>query len=263
MRNALFAFIALLLLPAPSPAASIHILSGLAEDIRALPGDTHQGTIIVQNISDEPVEVIAYQKDYRFSSDGSNEYGDPGTSPRSNSGWVSFSPRQFTLPVKATQSIAWTVNVPERADLRGTYWSMIMVEPVSTKFAPPMPQGVSITSVLRYGIQIATTIGNDAETGLTFTQLNAEASGDRMDVLLDVQNEGEVLLVPTVWVEIFDQAGRSLGRFPGERKRIYPACSVRYRIGIPGLSAGRYTALMVADNGDDHVYGAQLLLDVE
>ncbi len=61
----------------------------------------------------------------------------------------------------------------------------------------------------------------------------------------------------------FDQAGRSLGRFAGERKRIYPACSVRYRIGIPGLSVGRYTALMVADNGDDHVYGAQLLLDVE
>ena len=52
-----------------------------------------------------------------------------------------------------------------------------------------------------------------------------------------------------------------MGRFEAGRMGIYPGCSARFRIDLSGLPAGRYKAIVVADCGDENVFGAQYDLE--
>jgi len=43
--------------------------------------------------------------------------------------------------------------------------------------------------------------------------------------------------------------------------RIYPGTSVRHKIDLSSLPGGKYMALVVADNGDEYIFGAQYTLE--
>ncbi|MBD3336072.1 MAG: hypothetical protein GF355_11210 [Candidatus Eisenbacteria bacterium] len=251
------------LFPVPAFAGPISILGPLAHDVNILPGQTHHGAIIVRNDSAEPVDLVVYQTDYRFFADGSNHYPEPGSLDRSNAGWISYAPPQFTLASGAKHAIAWQVTAPHEETLRGTYWSILMVEPVGSRFQPHSASpGLHVAAAIRYGVQIATTIGSQGSYDLVFDELSAAWKGAEASLHLELENTGEMKLSPSVWVEIFDLRGGSMGRFGGNRKRIYPACSAAFDIPLPALAEGRYTALIVVDNGDDHVFGSQLTLRI-
>ena len=50
-------------------------------------------------------------------------------------------------------------------------------------------------------------------------------------------------------------------RFETDRKRLYPGTSVRYSVDLTEVASGSYQALVVVDNGDEHVFGAQYGLE--
>ena len=85
--------------------AQVSILGEMTHEKNAEPGDTYSGTIIVHNGGDEIEDVKIYQTDFSFASDGSNYYGDPSTLPRSNAGWISFSPKQTTVQTREKATI--------------------------------------------------------------------------------------------------------------------------------------------------------------
>jgi len=62
-------------------------------------------------------------------------------------------------------------------------------------------------------------------------------------------------------VELFDQMGASKGKFGGVQYRIYPGTSVRQSIFLDGVPAGTYKALIVIDDGNDDVFGAEYTLE--
>ncbi|MBD3334866.1 MAG: hypothetical protein GF355_05070 [Candidatus Eisenbacteria bacterium] len=258
------ALILLMALSQPVLAGSISILGPLAHDLELPPGHTRHGVIVVRNDCAKTVELVVYQSDFRFFADGRNIYDGPGTHERSNAGWITYAPDQFALKPGEKQTVAYRVSVPPDPSLRGTYWSLLMVEPVNPRFqAQPACEGLHVASSIRYGIQISTTMGSHGSRDLSFEQLEAAWGSDAVTLHLELENTGEVKLSPVVWVEIFDPEGGSLGRFDGGSKRIYPACSAAFDISLPGLTAGRYTALVVADNGDEHVFGSQLALEIQ
>jgi hypothetical protein len=141
---------------------------------------------------------------------------------------------------------------------------MIMVEPISP---PPAaaekgkPQ-VSLRTVLRYAVQIVTNIGDTGKRDLKFIDRKVVVDGASRTLQLDLENTGERALSPTLWCELYDKTGVSAGRFQGRRQRLYPGCSGRFRIDLTKVPAGSYTAVVVADNGDEYVFGARYALDI-
>ena len=134
----------------------------------------YKGVIILRNPDDEPADVRLYQTDYTFNYDGKSDYGDPGIKPRSNASWLMLSPTRLTIPAKETAEVSYIIKVPKDQELNGTYWSMIMVEPIAT---PPPPDTtktgkekvkMGIMTIIRYGIQIITNIGDSGERKLKF-----------------------------------------------------------------------------------------------
>jgi hypothetical protein len=243
----------------------------LSHDRQALQAETYGGVITLRNDTDEPHEAKVYQTDYLFSYDGTNNYGPPGSSERSNASWISFSPAHVIVPPHGTADINYEVKVPAQ-DLRtltGTYWSMVMVEgiqsgsPESSLRAGAGETQMGIRQTIRYGVQIATHIMNEGVKDISFldARLIKSENGD-IHMQVDIGNKGTLGARPEVYVELFDQQGISKGKFNGIRYRLYPGTSVRQNIPLKGVSPGTYKALVVIDDGNNDVFGAEYTLEI-
>ena len=249
-------------------SASMTIVGGLTREVTLEPGGRSQGKILVRNNDDQPKQIKVYQTDYLFYVDGTNIYGDPGSVDRSNAPWISFAPRVLTIPAKETASVHYIVQLPVDSSLTGTYWSVLMVEPVPEgSLEPPEPEKgkakLGIWTILRYAFQFVTHIGQTGVRDVKLVDKQLVVKDGRLTLQLDAENTGERWLRPLVWAEVFDQEGMALGRFDGQRLRIYPGCSVRFRIDLSSLPPGKYNALVVADNGDEYVFGARYEFAIE
>lgn len=248
-------------------SAQVSIVGELSQDREAKPGEEYRGTVLVRNDTDEPQEAKVYQTDYLFFSDGTNRYDQPGSHPRSNARWVTFSPAYMTLPPHATVSVTYSVTVPAGGPLSGTYWSMLMVEGIPKSSAESSRRDakaeMGIMQAIRYGIQVATHVAGTGSRAIEFENpriLAREKSGRVFQI--DIKNTGDLGMRPEVYVELFTEQGVSLGKFSGVRYRIYPGTSVRQTIDMSQVPKGTYKALVVVDAGGDDVFGAQYTLQM-
>jgi len=249
--------------------AQVSIIGELSQDKDALPGDVYTGTIVIRNDTNEPQEAKVYQTDYTFQFNGTNNYGEPGVIPRSNAKWIAFSPAYVTLPPQGTMAVNFTVTVPKDTakKLIGTYWSMLMIEGIQKGSAESSVRPkdakaqMGIMQTIRYGIQIATTIVKTGTKKVQFVGHDVIKKEDGKRILqIDIENTGEIAMRPDVYVELFNEQGVSLGKYPGVKYRIYPGTSVRQSIDVSSVAQGTYKALIVVDAGSDDVFGAQYAL---
>jgi hypothetical protein len=248
--------------------AGVSVTSGLTYEKETQPGEKYKGAIQLRNNGDVPQEVKIYQTDYLFYADGSNIYGEPGKAPRSNADWITFSPRRLTIPPKGTSKIDYTVQAPDDKPLVGTYWSMLMVEGISS--SSPEASGrkkdkatIGISQVIRYGVQMRTQIGDTGTRKLKFLKTRILKEDKERILQLDIENIGERLLRPVLWVELYDEKGQSVGKLEGGKLGVYPATSVRFRIDLSQVPKGTYKAMVVADCGDDNLFGATYTFKLE
>jgi hypothetical protein len=265
MNVRIFAFTAGLLCVPLLSSAAIIVTGSLTHEYEVAPGASYEGSIDVLNQGNDPQEVKAYQTDYSFSADGKVLYGDGGSLPRSNARWITMSPRQFTIPPNETVTIRFTVQVPSDAAMKGTYWSVVMVEPVppgsaESSASGPKNIGMGISQVLRYAVQIVTHIGASGTRLLKFSQIQLAAESEKRVLLVDVQNTGERWLRGTLWVDLYDSAGKHLAKLDGGRQRIFPGTSVRFSVDLVGVKQSTYKALIVVDCGGDDVFGTNVNL---
>lgn len=248
--------------------AGVSVIGGLSREKNVKPGEKFEGIIHLKNNGDSSCQVKIYQTDYLFYADGKNIYGEPGSIPRSNARWISLSPVRLTVPPKETASVHYIVQVPENPDLKGSFWSMVMVEAIPETSPESIKEEkekvkVGIQTIMRYGIQIITNIGGTGERKIRFLDKKLISQDRKRLFQFDIENIGERSLSPVVWVELYNKDGINIGRFESSRLRIYPGCSVRHKVDLTDVPKGRHKALVVADNGDENVFGAQYDLEME
>ena len=238
-------------------------VDGLVHERVTKAGETYRGTITVRNTADEPRTARLYQKDYLFFSDGTTVYGTSGSDERSNGGWISLNSNYVEVPAHSSAEVQYVVDVPPGDSLRGSFWSLVMIEELSLGSDDGAQDTLGdmqarVNQVVRYGVQLVTHLGDTGDRAVRFADKALEQSADGTRTLrVDVENTGERCMRPHLWVELHDSSGLRLGRFECDRKRLYPGTSVRYVVDLTGAPSGSYEALVVVDNGDEHVFGAQ------
>ena len=123
----------ILFVAADAFGAGISLPGGLSRLSTLQPGGKNEGKILVKNDSSEPQTVKVSQTDYLFYADGRNLYGKPGADPRSNAPWITFSPQRLEVPPREVGVINYTVQAPKDPKLSGTFWSLLMVEPLRSR----------------------------------------------------------------------------------------------------------------------------------
>lgn len=253
----------------PPSAWAIDILGELTQRMSIAIGAAGQGQILLQNNTEKPEVVRIYQTDYLFYADGRTLYDKPGTNARSNAKWITLTPDQIMVPAKGNATINYTIKVPDDKSLHGSYWSMIMVEPIpEASLTPPKgteknPVAYGVTTIIRYGIQIICDVGAPERGMIRFANKRLISDKNQRVFQIDIENTGSKLLAPLVWTELYGNSGTSVGRFEAGRAKVYPGCSARFVIDLSKVPPGTYKAIVVADNGDEDVFGAQYTLDVQ
>jgi hypothetical protein len=252
----------------PGYSSAITIPTGLTIEKKLSQGESAQGRIDIVNPDDEEVTVRIYQTDYMFYSDGRSEFAKPGSVARSNASYITYSPDRLVIPPRGSSEVSYRISIPNNPDLKGSYWSVIMVEPLAKgALEPPSPEKgkvkVGIQAVFRHAVQMVTHIGNTGKLAMEIADKRLEKAEGNTFLVLDVKNTGERWLVPALYLDLYDGSGRSLGRFEGGKLRIFPGCSVRYRVNLGGLKHGKYNALVMLDAGEEHVFGARYTLGVK
>lgn len=240
-------------------AAQVSVISSTLEERQAAPGERYTGTVRLRNTSAGPQEARLYQTDYRFLADGRTFFAQPGTTPRSNAAWVQFNPARLTLAAGEEAVVAYAVSVPAGEEVRGSYWSVLMVETARPEPPAGARRGVGITPTVRYAVQVATHVGQ-AERRIAFEGARLVERGGARALEVDVVNTGQQADRLELHVDLFDAEGAPAGRLTSARGLVYPGTSIHQRFELPALPAGTYRALLVVDTGGDEVFGAEYTL---
>lgn len=253
--------------PLPSAMGDITVTSSLRSEFRAAPGETLTGSLTVRNDGQQAAVVNIKQEDFLLDLVGQVQYQPQGSSPRSNRTWLTV-PSQAQVPAGSSVTVPFTVRVPDDPELKGSYWSMIVVEPQEATTFQDDERGednvaTAVTVSFRYGIAVLVHVGQPDEQVILFAdpQFSGEEGNFRLGLTL--QNPGEFLLSARTWLELYDQRGALVRRVEGGEARLYPEASLLQHFELGALEPQRYQAVVIADAGGEQVYGVRYTLPVE
>jgi hypothetical protein len=235
-------------------SAQVAVTTPTVVEYQVVPGESYRGAIRVKNSSStETRRAVIYQTDYRFAADGTNDYAKPGSLARSNANWIRIDVPEVEVAPNGEAVIEYTITVPpDSMDRAGSYWSMIMVEdrtPLRSAAAPA--RGIGVTTIMRYGVQIATHVAGTGAPRITFSSPKMEEG----TINIDVSNSGNRACRPALRLEVFGADGAAAATYTAQRGLLYPESSVRQKWDLTGLAKGTYAALLVADVGGSELFG--------
>ncbi|NQU85290.1 MAG: hypothetical protein HQ541_05975 [Mariniphaga sp.] len=262
-KNAIKITFLILFAPVFQINANVLILNGLTHEHQAMQGEIKAGVIELKNISEVAQSVQLYQRDYWYTYNEENRHDEPGTLDRSNANWININPTFITLEPNETTTIEYEIEVPSVDSLTGSYWSVIMVEGLAPPDTSESERGIKINTVIRYAIQVITNIGDTGDRNLSFIDFKLSKQDSFTELSVALENIGERILRPEVSLEIFDSNGESNGVIKAERRKLYPGTSAMVFLDLSHLNLGSYSGILIADCGDDYVFGSNLTLDIK
>lgn len=264
-RSVLSTCLAMFLFLNAESEANVVVSGTLTREFTGRPGEVFEGVIELENPGETPDEARLYLTDFRYQWDGKTFYGDPKENPRSIASWVQFSPQRVIMQPGEKSSVLFRIQVPDDSTLTGTFWCMIMVEPVVPVDPASFRENqLAIRSLTRFGIQMRVNIMDTGTRQLQFlnVKLIRTEEGSRL-LQIDLANTGERRLELELWVDLYDTDGNHRGKFTVEPFGMYPSTSLRKEIGLAELTEGEYKALVIADGGEDALFGANYTLKIE
>ena len=259
-----FLFVLFLTFSNFSLLANIVVLNGLSHHHKMIPGETYTGQIIIQNTKESEQMVSLYLRDYLFYKSGEIKYDEPGNMARSNTHWIKLSPANAILSPLEKKVISYEIKVPEQLSLDGTFWSVVMLESKRPVGDNAYQTGLQINTQVRYAVQLITNVGTKhSGKGLEISDVRLTKIKRAPAISVDVANAGAWLLTPHITIELFDNQGNSVGVFRTSKRKTFPQTSLRFLLNLEGTSPGSYKALLLADCGEENVYGMNLNITLE
>ncbi len=253
--------LSILMLLISAPAESLQV-SGLTYLNTFKPGETAKVSVMLISDKDTPELVDLKLCDYWCNSEGQHFFEETGKQPRSNASWITLGSARETINPGDHREIFFTINVPKDASLKGSYWSVLLIEPSDPiQTLVESKEGFQLQVKVRYAYHIVTNIGNGTPSVKIVNKEIQQISG-KQQLAVDALNTGELFLNPKMTVKVFSKQGKLEKTSETQTDRLYPGSSVRYLADAEGLQAGNYTAFLLFDNGDGKIFGDSFQLTV-
>ncbi|UFH33876.1 DUF3324 domain-containing protein [Chryseobacterium sp. C-71] len=245
--------------------ANIVILNGLSHNYKVENGQVYKGKISLENTSNQPQNIKIFLQDFSYQSDGSIQYTTPNTNPKSNAEWIKMNTNLINVKSKEKTEILYEITVPKQVTDVGSYWSVIIVEPVDNIKPSNEKQGVNITSIVRYAIQIITDIDSEKATpNLKFEGVKIEKE-DKLQILkIAVANEGNLYCKPSITIEIYNKKnGDKIATFSSLPMGLLPQTSKSFYIDISKMPPEKYNAVLIATDKDENAFALNVELEIK
>jgi len=257
-------FVLLLVIQGNLLKAGIVISNGLTHHYKVENNQVYKGKISLENNGREAQTVKLFLQDLKYEANGTIHYLElkPGAL-RSNADWIKFSTNLLTLKAGEKTDFLYEIQVPSNTTLPGSYWSVIIVEPV--KPINPSEKGVSIHSVVRYAIQIISDLRTDnAHTDLKFENVKISSEGNKRILKLAISNTGELFCKPLASIDIYDKKnGQKLGTFTSTAMGLLPNNSKTFSIDITQAPTGLFNTIIMAMDENENTFALKAEQDIK
>lgn len=245
--------------------ASIVVLNGLTHFYKVENGQVYKGKVTLQNTGNTVQSVKIFLQDFSYHSDGTTYYTAPHTNEKSNTDWIKLNTNLVSLKAKEKTEVYFEINVPAKIAQSGTYWSVIIVEPVDDIKPSNDSQGISITSIVRYAIQVITDFDTEnTKPSLKFESVKVEKEGQQRNVKIGIANNGNLFCRPTANIEIYNRkTGEKVGTFSSMTMALLPNTSKSFDIDISKIPPDKYNAVIIATDEDENAFALNVELEVK
>ncbi len=257
-------FLILLLFSFCISNASIIILNGLSHNYKVEKGNKYKGFVRIMNSSDSSQGVKLFLNDYSYKASGEIFYSKPSDYNRSNVDWIDLSSNYLTLKPKQRYDLYFEITVPENIDISGSFWSVLIVEPVDDIKPSNDKEGIKVRSVVRYAIQIITTLEDDlAKANLEFQNVKVNKNDGKRILEIDIANTGELYHKVNLRTEIYSSVdGSETEIIKGNIQGLFPETSKRFYVDISKIQKGDYKLILLADCQNDLIFGQNIDLSI-
>lgn len=245
--------------------AGIVVLNGLTHSYKVENGKVYKGKVAIENTGSKPQSVKLFLQDFTYDADGSIHYSAIRTNARTNGEWIKLNTNLVTLKAKEKTEVFYEITVPSQPADPGSYWSVIIVEPVEDIKPSNDQAGVNITSVIRYAIQVITDYDTErAKPDLKFESVKIEKEEGKQTAKIAVANNGNLYCRPTVSLEIYNRkTGERLGSYTSIAMGLLPQTSKSFHIDISKVPADLYKAVLIATDEDENAFALNVELEVK
>lgn len=261
--------------------SQIVILGDLVHEKESARGTEYSGTITFKNNYSMPKSIKVFQREYWriCGKQSQKEIEELGRNPRTNANWITFSPSNLTIPPNGISRVNYKVDVPIDSALHGSYFSTIIIEEIAGEEQSGIEAGaptitpkrveskktvITTISKINYVFLIVTHIENTGSVLFNVTNTKLFRSNDNHRILgFDLENNGERLMRPSVWVELFDASSglkisnNNKEKYFGLLKNIPPGGCANQEIDLGIIPVGNYKAVIMVDAGGDNIWGTQ------
>ncbi|SEH26922.1 Protein of unknown function C-terminal [Chryseobacterium culicis] len=245
--------------------AGIVILNGLTHSYKIENGKVYKGKVSIENTGSNPQNVKLFLQDFAYHADGTINYTELHTNKRSNGEWIKFSTNLVTLKGKEKTDVLYEITVPAQAIDPGSYWSVIIVEPVEDIKPTDNKPGVSITSVIRYAIQVITDFeAEKAKPALKFESIKVEKQEGKQTAKIAIANTGNLYCKPTATMEIYHRkTGEKVGTYSSLTMGLLPDTSKTFYIDISKIPPDKYKAAIIATDEEENAFAINVELEIK
>lgn len=245
--------------------AGIVVLNGHTHSYKIENGKVYKGKIAIENTSSTPQNVKLFLQDFTYHADGTFNYTELHTNNRTNGNWIKLNTNLVTLKGKEKTEVFYEITVPNQALDPGSYWSVIIVEPVDDIKPSDNKPGVNITSVVRYAVQVITDIETEkAKPDLKFENVKVEKEEGKQTVKIAIANNGNLYCRPTASIELYHRkTGKKIGTFSSLTMGLLPTTSKTFPIEISKVPPDQYTATIMATDEEENAFAINVELEVK
>ncbi|WP_292008555.1 DUF3324 domain-containing protein [Chryseobacterium sp.] len=245
--------------------ASIVVLNGLTHTYQVENGKVYKGKIAIENTDNHPQSVKLFLQDFAYLANGTITYTSLHTNSRTNGDWIKLNTNLVTLGAKEKTEVYYEISIPDQHRDAGSYWSVIIVEPVENIKPNDDKAGVNITSIIRYAVQIITDYeAEKAKPDLKFESVKVEKEDGKQTVKIAIANMGNLYCKPTAAIEIYNRkTGAKVDSYSSLTMGLLPNTSKTFYIDISKIPSGQYNAAIIATDEEENAFAINVELEVK
>lgn len=243
--------------------AGIVVLNGLTQEHNLHTTGVDAGKIIVKNTGSKPERVIVYLNDMVQNCSSSVDFISAGESSQSCADWVVLETTDIVLEPHQEYAIRYQINKPDDIANAGSYWTAIMVEGATPIDTSQVEKGFEVNTKVRYAVQVIVNVGSYSPGKVIFKDVSlSKSETGNLGMVVLLENRGIFLLKPVVSLELYNENGDLVHEVQIPFKKLYPNSCKAFELPLSNIEKERYTAVLVADCGNEDVFGININLDL-
>lgn len=255
-----------LIIPSLSECLQVNNLSYLE---KLTPGSKKQVKLTLINDRDVAEQIEFKLADYSCNSQGQHIFDEQTFDdisikhPRSSINWIQLGQNKIILEPDETRDIYYTIEVPSKETLKGSYWCVLLIEP--GEIASPnerLDEGFHLLVKIRYAHHIVINIG-EGTPKLKILKKEIKEIEEKRYLCIHTLNEGELFFNPTLTLKLYDKEGKLEKTLQAPSERLYPNNSQCFFLDLQDISQHRLTekltGFLLFDGKDNTFFGDKFI----